>query len=65
MISEVMETLDYSSGATIALVLFVLAFAGVLLQLMTTAPQVAKDQGNIPLSEGTRLDQTESKSDKI
>ncbi|MEP3482105.1 MAG: hypothetical protein ABJZ55_22870 [Fuerstiella sp.] len=55
MIREILKTVDYSSLAMIALVLFVLVFVAVTIKTFFTSHQVTDQQAGIPLSDGKRV----------
>lgn len=55
MIREILKTVDYSSLAIAALVLFVLVFVAVGIKTFFTSPDVTDRQAGIPLSDGKRV----------
>lgn len=57
MIREILKTVDYSSLAIIALVLFVLVFVAVGIKTFFTSQDVTDRQAGIPLSDGKRVQQ--------
>ncbi|MCA8984426.1 MAG: hypothetical protein KDA76_11735 [Planctomycetaceae bacterium] len=58
MIRDILREVDYSTFATLALLLFVLAFvAAGIKTLWLTSREESCEQANIPLSDGKRSDQ--------
>lgn len=55
MIREILKTVDYSSLAITALVLFVLVFVAVSIKTFFTNHNVTDQQAGIPLSDGKRV----------
>jgi len=54
MIKDVLQTLNYEICAEVALLLFVGSFLVVLLQTWLTRPEEARQQADIPLTDGTK-----------
>lgn len=55
MIREILRAVDYSSTATIALVLFVMVFVAVGIKTFFTSQRVTNRQADLPLSDGKRI----------
>jgi len=55
MIRAILKTVDYSSLAITALVLFVLVFVAVSIKTFFTSHKVTDHQAEIPLSDGKRV----------